>query len=80
MNNQAFESVTSEKLLGVVVDQNLTWKGNVDKVHRAVRCSYQNSDVNIKPFLPTDACIKYSQAMIIVVQSGDLPNYNDCTS
>ncbi len=26
VNNQALESVTSEKLLGVVVDQNLTWR------------------------------------------------------
>ncbi len=29
-------TVTSEKLLGVVVDQNLIWKGHVDKVHRSV--------------------------------------------
>ncbi len=36
VNNQALESVTSEKLLGVVLDQNLTWKGHVDKVHRTV--------------------------------------------
>ncbi len=36
VNNQELESVTSEKLLGVVVDQNLTWKGHVDKVHRTV--------------------------------------------
>ncbi len=59
VNNQALDSVTSEKLLGVVGDQNLTWKGHV---------------LNIaKPFFsfPT---------FIIVVQSGDLPNYKDCTS
>ncbi len=36
VNNQALESLTSDKLLGVVVDQNLTWKGHVDKVHRTV--------------------------------------------
>ncbi len=36
VNNQAVASVTSEKLLGVVVDQNLTWKWHVDKVHRTV--------------------------------------------
>ncbi len=36
VNKQALESVTSEKLPGVVVGQNLTWKGHVDKVHRTV--------------------------------------------
>ncbi len=35
VKNQALESVTSEKL-GVVVDQNLTWKGHVDTLHRTV--------------------------------------------
>ncbi len=37
VNNQAIESVTSKMLLDVVVDQNLTWKGHVDKVNRTVR-------------------------------------------
>ncbi len=36
VNNQALERVTSEKLLGVVVDQKFTWKGHVEKVHRTV--------------------------------------------
>ncbi len=36
VNNQALESVTSEKLLGVVVDQIPTLKGHLDKVHRTV--------------------------------------------
>ncbi len=36
VNNQALESVTSEKLLGIVVVKNLTWKGHVDNVHRTV--------------------------------------------
>ncbi len=36
VNNQALESVTSEKLLGIVVDQNLTWNGHVDNIHRTV--------------------------------------------
>ncbi len=79
MNNQALESITSEKLLGVVVGQNLTWKGHVAKVHRTVRMLLSTVR-HIKHFLPTDAGIKYCQAfifptLIIVVQSGDLPNY-----
>ncbi len=35
VNNHSLDCVTSEKLLGVV-DQNLTWKGHVVKVHRTV--------------------------------------------
>ncbi len=64
VNNQALDSVTSEKLLGVVVDQNLTWKGHVDKVHRTVRMPLSKFR-HIKPFLPTDAHIKYCQASFI---------------
>ncbi len=63
VNNQALESVTSKKLLGVVVDNNLTRKGHVDKVHRTVSMLLSTFR-RIKPFLPTDACIKYCQAFI----------------
>ncbi len=63
VNNQGLESVTSEKLLGVVVEQNLTWKGHVDKVHRTVSMLLSKFRC-IKPFLPTDARIKYCQAFI----------------
>ncbi len=63
LNNQALENVTHEKLLGVVVDQNLTWKGHVNKVHRTVSMLLSKFGC-IKPFLPTDAHIKYCQAFI----------------
>ncbi len=63
MNNQALESVTSERLLDVVVDQNLTWKGHVDKVHRTVSMLLSKFQC-IKPFLPTYGHIKYCQAFI----------------
>ncbi len=36
VNNHTLDCVTSEKLLAVVVDQSLTWKGHVNKVHRTV--------------------------------------------
>ncbi len=61
MSNQALECVTSEKLLGVVVDQNLTWKGHVDKVHRTVSMLLSKFWC-MKPFLSTDARIKYYTA------------------
>ncbi len=64
VNNQALESVTSEKLFGDV-DQNLTWKGHVDKVHRTVSMLLSKFG-RIKPFLPTDAHIKYCQAFIFL--------------
>ncbi len=63
VNNQALEDVTSEKLLGVVVDQNLTWKGHVDKFCGIVRI-LSSKLRHIKHFLLTDDCIKYCQAFI----------------
>ncbi len=58
VNNQALESVTS-----VVVDQNLIWKGHVDKVHRTVSMLLSKF-WHIIPFRPTDAHIEYCQAFI----------------
>ncbi len=85
VNNHTFDFVTWEKLLGVVMDQNHTWKGHVDKVHMTVGRLLVKFWC-IKPFLPTDAHIKYCQALIsppptliTVAQSGDPPNLKDCT-
>ncbi len=63
VQGEQLENVTSEKLLGVIVDQNLSWKGHVDKVHKTVSMLLAKFR-RIKPFLPTDARIRYVQAFI----------------
>jgi hypothetical protein len=72
MNDTKLDTVKKEKLLGMSVDQHLTWKDHVDKVHKTISmvlaCFCQ-----IKPFLPTEACIKYCQAFIF-------PHFDYCST
>ncbi len=72
MNNQVLESVPFEKLLGVVVDQNITWKGHVDKVHGTVSMLLSKFR-HVKPFLPTDTRTNYCQAFIF-------PHHDYCST
>ncbi len=75
-----------EKLLSVVVDQNLSWRLNMDDVHKTVSILLACFR-HVKPFLPTDAWIKFCKAsfhvLTTVVQShepGDQQIWTDCTN
>ncbi len=64
VKGKVLENVKQEKLLGLVVNQNLSWNSHITKVHKTIgmllarfRC--------IKPFLPTDARIKFCNAFIL---------------
>ena len=72
VQGELLENVTSEKLLGVIVDQNLSWKAHVDKVHKTVSMLLAKFR-RIKPFLPTDARIRYVQAFIF-------PHFDYCST
>ncbi len=52
------EFVRVEKLLGVSIDQNLTWKSYTDKKIKTVSMVLAKFR-QIKPFLPVDARIKF---------------------
>ena len=64
VNGKQLENVQKVKLLGVVVDQHLTWKDHVDKVHKTVSMILARFR-SIKPFLPTYAQIQFCQAFIL---------------
>ncbi len=76
INNKTLENIKQQKLLGIVVDQNLSWKQYIDNFHKTVsmllvcfRC--------VKPFLPTNGHITFCKAFIFhiwstVVQSANL--------
>ncbi len=72
VDEQMLENVEQAKLLGVIVDQNLTWKGHVDKVHKTVSMLLARFR-QIKPFLPTDARKKFCQTFI-------LPHFDYCNT
>ncbi len=57
------EFVRVDILLGVSIDQNLTWKSHTDKVFKTVSMVLANFR-QIKPFLPVDARIKFCQAFM----------------
>ena len=63
IENMQLKNIQHEKLLGVVIDQHLCWKQHVDKVHRTVSMLLARFR-QIKPFLPTDARVKYVKAFI----------------
>ncbi len=72
VKGQVLENVKQEKLLGLVVDQNLFWNSHITKVYKTesmllarFRC--------IKPFLLTDARIKFCNAFI-------LPHFDYCST
>ncbi len=54
VKGKVLENVKHEKLLGLVVDQNLSWNSHITKVHKTVSMLLAHFR-RIKPFLPTDA-------------------------
>ncbi len=63
VNDQELQNVKVEKLLGVCIDQNLSWKAHTDKVFKTVSMVLARFR-GIKPYLPTEARIKFCQAFV----------------
>lgn len=63
LDGKMIKNVKVEKLLGVKVDQNLSWRSHVDKVHSTVSMILARFR-QIKPLLPTYARIRFIQAFI----------------
>ncbi len=55
-------NVRVEKLLGVNIDQKMSWEPHTDQVHRTISVILARFRW-IKPFLPTDVRIKSGQAL-----------------
>ncbi len=55
--------MTVGKLIGVNIDQNISWKPHTDKVHRTISMILARFRRR-KPFLPTHARIKFCQAFV----------------
>ncbi len=72
INNKTLENVKQQKLLSIVVDQNLSWNQHFDKVHKTVSMLLA-SFTHVKPFLPTNACIKFCKAFIF-------PHFEYCST
>ncbi len=70
IGNKKLDQVTTENLLGIKIDQFLSWKGQINKVHSRVS-RLLGRFRQIKPFLPIYARIKYCYAFI-------LPNLEYC--
>ncbi len=64
IKNRRLNQVTTENLLGIKVDQFLSWKDQISKVHSRVS-RLLGRFPQIKPFLPTYAHIKYCNAFIL---------------
>ncbi len=58
------DQITTENLLGIKIDQFLSWKDQINKVHSRVS-RLLGTLQQIKPFLPTYARIKYCNAFIL---------------
>ncbi len=63
INDQELQNVRVEKLLGVNIDQNMSWKPHTGRLHRTISMILARFK-QIKPFLPTDARIKFCQAFV----------------
>ncbi len=50
-------------MINVNIDQNMSWKPHTDKVHKTISMILARFR-QIKPFLPTDAGIKFCQAFV----------------
>ncbi len=72
VKGKVLENVKQEKLLGLVVDQNLSWNSHIAKVHKTVSMLLARFR-HIKPFLATDAQIKFCNAFI-------LPHFDYCST
>ncbi len=64
IRNTTLDQVTNENLLGFEIDQFLLWKDQMNKVHSRVS-RFLDRFWQIKPFLPTYACIKYCNTFIL---------------
>ncbi len=62
INDQELPNVRVEKLLGVNIDQNKSWKPHTDKVHRTIHMILARFRW-IKLFLPTDARINSARLL-----------------
>ncbi len=51
INDRELQNVRVEKLLGVNIDQNMSWQHHTDKVHRTISMILARFR-HIKPFLP----------------------------
>lgn len=58
VNGKTLQSTSSEKLLGVIIDQSLSWKNHINRIHRTVSMVL-NHFKNIKHCLPEEARITY---------------------
>ncbi len=54
VKGKVLENVKQEKLLGLVVDHNLSWNSHITKAHKTISILLARFR-RIKPFLPTDA-------------------------
>ncbi len=64
IGNKWLDQVTTEILLGIKLDQFLSWKDQINKVHSRVS-GLLGRFRQIKHFLPTYAHIKYCNAFIL---------------
>ncbi len=65
VKGKVLDNVKQEKLLGLVLDQqNLSWNSHISKVHKTVSMLLAHFR-HIKPFLPTDARIKFCNDFIL---------------
>ncbi len=64
IGNKKLDQVTTENLLGITIDQFLSWKDQITKVHSRVSRLLGHFR-QIKPFLPTYASIKYCNGFIL---------------
>ncbi len=84
VKRKILENVKQEKLLGLIVDQNLSWNSHMTKVRKTVSMLLARFR-RIKPFLPTDAELNsamplFSPILTIAVQSGVPPIWTDFLS
>ena len=64
IDNLQLENTETEKLLDIKIDQHLSWKNHIDKVHKTASMILAQFR-RIKPFLPTDARIRFCRAFIL---------------
>ncbi len=64
VKGKVLQNIKQEKLLGLVVDQNVSCNSNITKVHKTISMLLARIRC-IKPFLPTDARIKFCNAFIL---------------
>ncbi len=64
IGNKKLDQVTTENLQGIKIDQFLSWKDQINKVHSRVSILLGRFQ-QIKPCLPTYARIKYCNAFIL---------------